>query len=154
IDEVITVRDVILITKALADPNRVRILCALRNGELCVCQLLELLGLAPSTVSKHLAILANARLVECRKDGRWAYYRLPGADAAEPVAHAIDWLFESMAMSPVLQRDDHSLEVITRYSPEELCQMQAEGTRCCSSAQETPVAASWRKDGQDCCKGK
>ena len=49
--------------------------------ELCVCQIVELLGLAPSTVSKHLAILKQARLVDSRKEGRWMFYRLADEDA-------------------------------------------------------------------------
>ncbi len=65
------------IAKALSDSNRVRALAALQHGELCVCQLIELLKLAPSTVSKHMSILKQAGLVESRKDSRWVYYRLP-----------------------------------------------------------------------------
>ena len=68
------------ITKALADENRVRILAALKNRELCVCQIIDLLQLAPSTVSKHLSILRQARLLAVRKTGRWAYYRLNEID--------------------------------------------------------------------------
>ncbi len=64
------------VLKALADENRVRILTALRPKELCVCQIVELLGLAPSTVSKHMAILKQARLVDSRKESRWMFYRL------------------------------------------------------------------------------
>ncbi len=59
------------ITKALADENRVRMLLALKGGELCVCQITELFGLAMSTVSKHLSILYQAGLTESRKEGRW-----------------------------------------------------------------------------------
>ncbi len=61
---------------ALSDENRVRMLFALRHGELCVCQLIELMGLSPSTVSKHLSILRDAGLLDSRKEGRWVYYRL------------------------------------------------------------------------------
>ena len=67
-------RDFMAIVKALADENRVRALMALRERELCVCEIIELLGLAPSTVSKHLSILYQAGLLESRKDGRWVYY--------------------------------------------------------------------------------
>ena len=74
-------REFMNITKALADENRVRTLLALRKGELCVCQITELFGLAPSTVSKHLSILFQAGLVESRKEGRWIYYQLPGRNA-------------------------------------------------------------------------
>jgi DNA-binding transcriptional ArsR family regulator len=54
-------RDILSITKALSDENRVRILIALSHGELCVCQVIELMKLAPSTVSKHMSILKQAR---------------------------------------------------------------------------------------------
>ena len=67
------------ITKALSDEGRVRVLMFLREGELCVCEIVEMLGLAPSTVSKHLAILQQAELIDSRKDGRWIYYRLADA---------------------------------------------------------------------------
>ena len=69
------------ITRALSDKNRVRALMALRGRELCVCQIIELLSLAPSTVSKHMQVLRQARLVECRKDGRWIYYSLANHEA-------------------------------------------------------------------------
>ena len=59
-------RDVVTIAKALSDENRVLILTILEGRELCVCQVIELLGLAPSTVSKHLSILKQARLVDGR----------------------------------------------------------------------------------------
>jgi DNA-binding transcriptional ArsR family regulator len=77
-------RDFMAITKALSDPNRVRMLVALRRGELCVCQITELFGFAPSTVSKHLSILHHAGLIQSRKAERWVYYRL--ADKSAPVA--------------------------------------------------------------------
>ncbi len=53
--------DFMSITKALADENRVRMLLALQKQELCVCQIIELVKLAPSTVSKHMSILRAAR---------------------------------------------------------------------------------------------
>lgn len=75
----------VAVAQALGDGTRLRALLALRGGELCVCDLIALLGLAPSTVSKHLALLWQAGLVERRKAGRWHYYRLAAA-GAEPVA--------------------------------------------------------------------
>ena len=60
--------DFIDLAKALSDENRVRALMMLREGELCVCQIIELLGLAPSTVSKHMSILRQVRLVQTRKN--------------------------------------------------------------------------------------
>lgn len=62
--------DFIMVVKALADENRVRALLALRDGELCVCDIIELLDLAPSTVSKHLSILRQARFIDEKKDAK------------------------------------------------------------------------------------
>jgi DNA-binding transcriptional ArsR family regulator len=64
-------REVVMIAKALSDANRVRILAILEGRELCVCQVIELLDLAPSTVSKHLSILKQVHLIDGRKRGRW-----------------------------------------------------------------------------------
>ena len=75
----------VAVARALGDGTRLRALLALRGGELCVCDLIALLGLAPSTVSKHLALLWQAGLVERRKEGRWHYYRLAAA-GAEPLS--------------------------------------------------------------------
>jgi len=113
------------ITKALADENRVRIIAALKGRELCVCQLIELLELAPSTVSKHLSILKNARLVTSRKQGRWMYYRLTGAEATEEVSGALKWIFQSVAGKPRISKDTGRLEKILRIDPEVLCGRQA-----------------------------
>ncbi len=67
--------DTLTMLKALADENRIRIIMALRGKELCVCTLTELLDLAPSTTSKHLSVLKQARLIESVKDGNFVYYR-------------------------------------------------------------------------------
>jgi ArsR family transcriptional regulator len=101
------------ITKALADENRVRILLAL-NGrdELCVCQLIDMLQLAPSTVSKHLFILRNARLVKGRKEGRWMYYSLNTKGAPQAVADALSWVIRSVVDDPVVAEDSARLNDI------------------------------------------
>ncbi len=117
-------RDFILITKALADPNRVRVLLALRRGELCVCQIVELLQLAPSTISKHLSILNHAGLILSRKDERWVYYRLPGKEAPVVVREAIAWIHKSLAKSPEAAADAKSLKKILGLNPSALCQRQ------------------------------
>lgn len=64
------------VTKALANPARLRILGALEKGELCVCQLTAVLDLAPSTVSAHLSDLRRAGFLLDRKDGKIVFYRL------------------------------------------------------------------------------
>jgi ArsR family transcriptional regulator len=67
--------------KALSDETRLRILSLLGAGELCVCDLMEILALPQSTVSRHLAYLRNADLVEDRRQGVWMYYRLAGEES-------------------------------------------------------------------------
>lgn len=66
--------------KALANEKRLRILGALREGELCVCELQAMLRAPQSTVATHLRTLRDAGLVNVRKSGKWSYYRL--ADTA------------------------------------------------------------------------
>lgn len=117
-------REVLDITKSLADENRLRILMALRAGELCVCQIIELLGLAPSTVSKHMSILRQARLVEARKDGRWMYYRLADRNAPKPVREALAWLQRNLGQTAEIRRDEKKLQKILRLNPEQLCKKQ------------------------------
>ena len=62
--------------KAISDPTRVRMLKLLEPGELCVCDIMEVLGIKQPTASKHLSILKSSGMVESRKQGTWSYYRL------------------------------------------------------------------------------
>lgn len=114
-------RTIVNITKALADENRLRVLMALGDGELCVCQIVAMLGLAPSTVSKHMYILRQAGLVEARKDGRWVYYRLAGAGADKAAREAVRWVQRHLADDPKTMQDARTLKTILKMSPEELC---------------------------------
>ena len=101
------------ITRALTDENRVRILMALRDREMCVCQVTGFLDLSPSTTSKHLSILKQARLIESRKKGKWVYYRLAdGPACSERVRGALAWLVSSLADSPVVREDAKRIEDI------------------------------------------
>lgn len=108
-----------LISKALADETRVRIIMALSRGELCVCQITDLLGLAPATVSKHLSILRNARMVSPRKEKRWVYYRLADNTAPRQVRDALKWVQTSLKDDKRILKDIKNLRV-KAYS-EELC---------------------------------
>jgi ArsR family transcriptional regulator, arsenate/arsenite/antimonite-responsive transcriptional repressor len=68
--------EVVAIARALADPTRVRIVAALRNGELCVCELVDALGISQSSLSSHLQICRQSGVVTTRKESRWIYYSL------------------------------------------------------------------------------
>ncbi len=146
-------QDLIAIAGALADESRMRALAACFAGELCVCQITELLGLATSTVSKHLSILKQAGLVQTRKEGRWIYYRLPD-NPDEPVRSAIAWLRGRLARDPQTAQDCRQLRRILCIDPEVLCLRQRTGSACCSSAPATPAGARWRKAGRGTSKAK
>lgn len=73
----------IRVMKALSDPNRVRVIKLLQSGELCVCEIKEVLGLAQSTVSKHMKILEDAGLVDKNRQGTWMIYSL--SDGSESI---------------------------------------------------------------------
>ena len=96
----------IRVMKALSDPNRIKIVKILEKKELCVCEITALLGLAQSTVSKHLKLLEDAGLVDSGRDGLWVNYRL--ADGREsPYADALlknmkGWLNDEAVVQDML----------------------------------------------------
>ena len=117
------------VTKALADIQRVRILMMLVPGELCVCQIMEVLGLAPSTVSKHLSILSTAGLVDSRKDGRWGYYRLPVGAAGTFSRPVLKWLVATLKNDETIEQDMKKLRAVLATDPESLARRQRERTQ-------------------------
>jgi ArsR family transcriptional regulator, arsenate/arsenite/antimonite-responsive transcriptional repressor len=117
-------REFMNITKALSDPNRVRILLALQHGELCVCQITELFGFAPSTVSKHLSVLHQAGLILSRKTERWVYYRLPDKSAPAPAREALGWVHRTLSRSAEAAADAKNLKKILATDLAEICRRQ------------------------------
>ncbi|MEN6458248.1 MAG: metalloregulator ArsR/SmtB family transcription factor [Thermoguttaceae bacterium] len=117
-------RDLMAVTRALADESRVRILMALGSGELCVCQIVELLGSAPSTVSKHMAILKQARLVESRKEARWMFYRLAEDDVPIEAREMTSLVSRLLADDSRRQEDAKRLGQILKMDRDELCRKQ------------------------------
>ncbi len=117
-------RHLIRTTKAPADESRLRILGALGEGELCVCQLIELLELMPSTVSKHLSILRNAHLIDSRKQGRWMYYRLADEDGPLKVHTILNWVLSELAHTSQSAEDNRRLMQIFEIESEILCRRQ------------------------------
>lgn len=101
--------DLLLFAKAISDPIRLRILYALEEGELCVCELADALELRQSTLSTHLQIIRQAGLVQTRREGKWVYYAL------EPEARPLlDVLFStyrnSLEADRRLKRDAERLQ--------------------------------------------
>jgi ArsR family transcriptional regulator len=96
---------------ALADKTRLRLLNLLRDGEICVCFLVDVLGENQPKISRHLAYLRSAGIVEPRREGKWIHYRLvlpedPGA--ARVVENTLKWLNSKNG----LQRDYEKLEAV------------------------------------------
>jgi ArsR family transcriptional regulator, arsenate/arsenite/antimonite-responsive transcriptional repressor len=123
-EEAPLMRRLMAVLKALADENRVRALMALRPGELCVCQITELLGLAPSTVSKHLTILKQAGLVESRKQERWIFYRLAETDAPAEARKLTAAVGKAYDQTPQTAADANRLKQVLKIDPDELCRRQ------------------------------
>lgn len=116
---------ILAITRALSDENRVRALLALGDQEVCVCQLIELLELAPSTVSKHMSVLRQAQLVVGRKKGRWMYYRLPGKMAAPLVRQSIAWIRQAASGDSRIRADANRIKKILAVSRDLICERQS-----------------------------
>ena len=108
------------ITKALSDESRVRALMALKGGELCLCQLIDLLKLAPSTVSKHMTLLLQAGLIEKRKEGRWHFYRLAEGDGSYEALGALKWMVKSLSSEDTILNDSETLSGVRKKDLEEL----------------------------------
>src|SRR5688572_13429811 len=73
--------------RALADKTRLRILALIGGNEVCVCHIHDSLGLAQPTVSRHLAYLRRAGLVDTRRDGVWMHYQL--SSSLDPSVRAV-----------------------------------------------------------------
>ncbi len=114
----------VMALKAIGDQSRLRILMALHKGELCVCQIVELLQLAHSTVSKHLSILKAAELVTARKQGRWIYYDLAQKDLPGFSFSLIDSMLTELGRTAHAREDSRRLKDILSIDPEVLCERQ------------------------------
>lgn len=119
-------RELLAVMKALADPSRLRVVAALEGRELCLCQIVELLELATSTVSRHMAILERARLVDARKAGRWTYFRLAGEHGRREAEEAAALVMRALASDEEVRGDTARLKRILKMDPEKLCRKQGE----------------------------
>ena len=122
---------VLNITKALGDAQRLRALAALRGGELCLCELVALLRLAPSTVSKHMAVLVHAGLATPSKRGRWVYYRRAAQGAPASVRRALAFVDAALQSDPGTARDARAPRAIRRADKQDLCRCYKQRTGHC-----------------------
>lgn len=94
-----TLRNLAEILKALADETRLMVLTMLQDGEMCVCEIMDVLPLSQPAVSHHLKILRQAGLVTDRRQGKWIYYRIDPEALA-----AVGELLDSAVIEPVRRR--------------------------------------------------
>lgn len=98
--------------RAVGDLSRVRLLKLLEAGELCVCRLTAVLGLAPATVSKHLSVLKAAGLVQQRREGKWVHYRLAEKDFNPYVRPFLALVATQLNHEPLVLGDRQRLEAV------------------------------------------
>jgi ArsR family transcriptional regulator len=87
--------------QALGDNTRLRLLNLMGDQELCVCYFVEILEQGQPKISRHLAYLRRAGIVEARRDGKWMHYRIvmpPNIGAAQVLRQTLEWLKEEPAM--------------------------------------------------------
>jgi len=102
------VRELVAIAKALYDPTRIRVIAALRNGELCVCELVDGLEISQSSLSSHLQICREVGVVTTRKESRWIYYSLSTRYA--PLIETIFAELQTLGRDEQLRQDARRLK--------------------------------------------
>ena len=108
------------IFKALSEPNRIRILKMLQRRSLCVCEITEILQLAPSTVSKHLSILKSAGLLIDEKDNKWINYKINPNPDDPGVLSALYSIRLMMEEDETIKQDRTKIKTVDR---EVLCKV-------------------------------
>jgi ArsR family transcriptional regulator len=78
--------DLVTLFAALADPTRLRLLNLMDGREVCVCYFVEILKQGQPKISRHLAYLRKAGIVEARRDGKWMHYRIDPPDDARAIS--------------------------------------------------------------------
>ena len=123
-------KELVLTAKALADPTRVRILMALQEYELCVCELCDALTVTQSTLSTHLQVIRDAGLVSARKQGKWMYYAI--APSARRLVNSLFGFFSSsLKTDAMLRRDGKRLSQRLSLRDNGSCCVGFGDAKCC-----------------------
>jgi ArsR family transcriptional regulator len=116
-----SLREYEMVMKSVADPTRVRILKLLEAGEMCVCQIVAILELGQSTVSKHLFLLKMAGLVKERQEKKWVHYALDGSEGVPYARKMLQTLKGWLNDDPVAARDRKREALAREIGPVEIC---------------------------------
>lgn len=138
-----TMQALLTLGKAFSEPVRVRIIALLKHGELCVCELCDVLDLRQSTLSTHLQFLRQSGLVNTRQDGKWVYYTL-----AKPMMAATRAMFRlqerELAEDAVLRADVRNLKA-------RLAKRGSDGACCVGFVKPTPAGGKRPVKRRACC---
>lgn len=138
-----TMQTLLILGKAFSEPVRVRIIALLKHGELCVCELCDVLDLRQSTLSTHLQFLRQSGLVNTRQDGKWVYYTL-----AKPMMAATRAMFRlqerELSEDAVLKADARQLSV-------RLAKRGNDGTCCVGFVKPAGVGGKRPVKRRACC---
>ncbi|MBN2030945.1 winged helix-turn-helix transcriptional regulator [bacterium] len=104
--------------KALSDSNRIRIIKMLEVRPLCVCEITAVLGLATSTISKHLSILKNAGFIFDQKENRWVNYYLNKTSQFRSVKELLPLLEKWIPDNRIIMQDREKVKIVNR---EKIC---------------------------------
>ncbi len=98
------------VLKALGDETRLRIIGLLTHGELCVCDIMAVLNIPQSTVSRHLAYLKNTGWIDGKREGAWMYYTLIEEETGLKQG-VLETLTETFRKDAMAKRDQSALEL-------------------------------------------
>jgi ArsR family transcriptional regulator len=121
-----TLDSAVATARALGHPARLRTVAMVRAGELCVCQITEVLKLAPSTVSAHLKELKTAGLIVERKEGRWVHIGLTPNAGARVI---VDAALASLESDPQMIDDARVVGELRSIPVELLCRLGSDEAR-------------------------
>ena len=114
-------REYEMVMKSVADPTRVRILKLLETGEMCVCQVVAVLELSQSTVSKHLFLLRMAGFVRERQEKKWVHYALAESGGSPYARKMLATLKGWLNDDPTVGRDRKRGALAREIGPVEIC---------------------------------
>jgi len=117
-------KDTVKIFKALSDPTRLRVVLLLLKRDLCVCELMFILGMEQSRISHHMRVLREADVAEDVRDGRWIIYRVPDGARA---------LLEGLVSGALRERLELSREAAGDAAKLEACLRDNVRGRVCES---------------------
>jgi ArsR family transcriptional regulator, arsenate/arsenite/antimonite-responsive transcriptional repressor len=107
-------REYVNVFKALSDPNRIRIVKMLSERELCMCEIREMLNLSNSTVSQHLTVLRDAKLLLDSKDGKWVNFQLNDKSDDRFIRSVIHLIKSSFEDDEAVQEDLKKVQRVDR----------------------------------------